>query len=120
MAPRRRAAQRAPGVVENWSPLAGGAPGAPHPHRAGVEATLAEGLRHVPHPLQRAKLYEQLIALRLGWNDTAGARRLTAALLPALARDGRPGLRLIVSELGGTEPWRHQVEIRTHTAAGDL
>ena len=120
MAHLRRAAALAPEVADNWLGLANRLAGAPHPDRADVEATLAEGLRHVPHPLQRAKLFVQLISLRLGWNDTAGARRLTAALLPALARDGRPGLRLIAWELGWTGPWRNQVEIRAYTAAGDL
>src|SRR5439155_1753155 len=118
MAHLRRAAALAPEVADNWLGLANRLAGAPHPDRADVEATLAEGLRHVPHPLQRAKLFVQLISLRLGWNDTAGARRLTAALLPALARDGRPGLRLIAWELGWTGPWRNQVEIPAYTAAG--
>jgi len=119
MAHLRRAAALAPEVLENWSRLAGRLAAAPHPDRAEVEATLAEGLRHVPHPLQRATLYEQLIALRLGWNDAAGARRLTAALLPALARDGRPGLRLIAWELEPTKAWTHVATIRAYTAAGD-
>lgn len=119
LAHARRATALAPEIAENWLALANRLAARPRSDRAEVEATLAEGLRHVPHPLQRATLYLQVISLRSSWSDTAGARRLTTTLLPALARDGRPGLQFIASQLQPREPWNHLAAIRAYTAAHD-
>jgi len=115
----RRAAAMAPDITENWIRLATILWEGPHHDMTQAEAVLQAGVRHATHPLQRASLYATLIQLRLVLNDSLGAGRLTAALLPALARDGRPALRLISSGLSRSWLEHNLYAVGVYDAAGD-
>jgi len=84
----------APELESEWERLADAlaAPSIGQPQRA--DSVLEAGARRLPHPLQRAMIYAKLVDLR-GGRATPGGRRTAVQLAAALARDGRPMMRVM-------------------------
>jgi tetratricopeptide (TPR) repeat protein len=113
-----RAVALAPDVEDNWHQLASALCWGPHAAPERAESLLQAATRRAPHVLQRAGLYQHLIGVG-AITDSLGARRLTRQLVRALARDGRPMMRVLAIGLIVPYPESSRRTLPLFTAAGD-
>ncbi len=93
----RLATRLAPELGRTWSAYASRLDR--NHERKGARAVLEHALRLRLHPLERTELQIQLAQLRLRSEGRAAVRTFQTRVIAAATRDGRPGIRYLVTEL---------------------